>query len=200
MVLASVALVAAGAGVGVGVGVASGDPQQGAAVDRARIDVDEPLEPGQRYELPELGVRNPGTAQTHYQMAAQPTDQAEHAGEAGWFAFSPDRFSLGPDDRQPVGVALHLPEDAEPGRYEVLLAAQVTPEGEGARVGGAAASRLTFDVVEPEPAATDPAPERGGAGPADGAGRWLPLTFLGALGIAGLLWLSHRYELRVQRR
>lgn len=185
-------VVAAGVVLG---GVAGAEEQQGAALDRARIDVDEPLEPGGRYELPELGVRNPGTAPTAYQMAAQPTDRAEHTAKPDWFVFSPDQFALDPDDDQGVGVALELPDDAEPGGYEVLLAAQVTPDGQGARVGGAAASQLSFEIGQ--------ASQADGQGPAElgeGPGRWLALALLAALVVAGLVWLARRYELRIQRR
>jgi hypothetical protein len=172
--------------------------QQGVAIDLGRIDVDEQLIPGERYQLPTIGVRNPGTAATDYRMTVQPITGADTP-DADWFSFSPARFSLEPDARQPVEIVLQLPADAPGGDYAVLVSAQVVSEGDGARVGAAAAARLTFSVPATPPpvsAPPPPAPDDPGAFP------WL-LVILAMLVILLLAWLiraMRRYDIRIERR
>jgi hypothetical protein len=171
--------------------------QQGVAIDVGRIDVDEQLAAGERYQLPTIGVRNPGTAPTDYRMAVQPITGADTPDEA-WFSFSPASFSLDPDARQPVEIVLELPADAPGGDYGALISAQVVAEGEGARVGAAAAARLTFSVpATPQPVSAPP------AAPDDPSGfPWL-LLLLALLLLLLLAWLIRtvrRYDIRIVRR
>jgi uncharacterized membrane protein len=121
--------------------------QQGAAVDVGRIEFNEPLQAGEAHTLPTIGVRNPGTDTSVYVLSMQPleTDQATPDGD--WFRFSPAQLELAPGQRDQVQVQLTIPPDARPGGYEALLAAELVVGGEGARVGAAAASHLTFAVA-----------------------------------------------------
>jgi hypothetical protein len=166
--------------------------QQGVAIDLGRIDVDDELDPGSSYQLPTVRVRNPGTIASGYRMAIQPIADTL-APDEGWFVFTPASFELDPEARQPVEVTLRLPADAEAGTYEALVSAQVAPAGEGARVGAAAATRLTFQVAatppprEPPPVALGPA-----------AGWLLGLLVLLALWL--LVRLARRYNVRIERR
>jgi hypothetical protein len=166
--------------------------QQGVAIDLGRIDVDEDLVPGTGYQLPTVRVRNPGTITSGYRMAIQPIADTL-APDEGWFVFSPASFELDPEERQPVEVTLQLPADAETGTYEALVSAQVAPAGDGARVGAAAATRLTFQVAATPPA-DDPPPAPLGSG----SGWLLGLVLL--LGLWLLVRLARRYNVRIERR
>ena len=161
---------------------------QGAAVDLGRIEVAEPLRAGQRYVLPTLRVRNPGTVPTEYHMTARAVAGSSPELTAGWVTFSPATFSLSPEERQPVEVVLHLADDAASGDYDALLAAQAVAAGDGNRVAAAAASRLTFTVKT--------------STPADGTPTWIWLALAAAALVAGqALWrLRSRYQVRLVRR
>ncbi len=120
----------------------------GVSVDLGRIDVTERLVPGQAYNLPTIGVRNPGTERTTYAMAANPVQDPDLAAPGGdWFTFEPGSVTLEPGETVRVRVRLVLPTDAEPGNYIALVGAQIATQGGGARVGAAAAARTTFTIA-----------------------------------------------------
>jgi hypothetical protein len=162
--------------------------QQGAAIDVGRIDVGEHLAPGERYQLPTIRVRNPGTITTEYRMAVQAIAGSAAPDEA-WFSFTPAAFRLEPDERQPVEIVLELPVGAPGGDYAVLVMAQVVSDGDGARVGAAAAARLTFNVPFTPQEETNAWP-------------WLQvlLVVLVALLILTSIQVARRYDIRVERR
>lgn len=119
----------------------------GVSVDIGRIEITEVLSPGGAYNLPTIGVRNPGTEPTAYVMVANPVeDPARLAPPGGWFDFEPASLTLEPGEIRPVGVRLILPTDARPGDYIALVGAQIATQGGGATVGAAAAARTTFTV------------------------------------------------------
>jgi hypothetical protein len=134
-VVAILLATAAGADKGVGVNVGA-------------LDVETPLEPGRGYYLPKIGVINTGDEVTSYTMAIGFVDgQADQRPEAGWFSFTPDRFTLLPGQSRDVDVGVKLPTTAAAGDYFVLVKAQTTSEEGGqARVGIAAATKLSFSV------------------------------------------------------
>src|SRR5918992_2461310 len=68
------------------------------------------------------------------------------APDDGWFTFMPSAFELEPGASVPVTISMRLPTDAEPGRYEGIVRAELVAEGEGALVAAAAGARLTFEV------------------------------------------------------
>ena len=161
--------------------------------------VDEELVAGERYQLPTLRVRNPGTIATDYRMIVQPI-AGSGAPDPDWVSFSPVTFSLDPYERQPVEVTLDLPAVVTGGDYEVLISAQIVADGEGARVGAAAASRLAFTVAQAEVAeASGPMPQPGDPDAGRVSLLWLlPLLLL-------LLWYAlsrfrPRYSFRFERR
>ena len=120
----------------------------GVSVDLGRVDITQQLSPGAAYNLPALGVRNPGTERTRYVMVASPVagDDAIIANPA-WFTFDPPSVTLDPGETQRVRVRLVLPTDAPAGDFTVLVGAQIAPQGAGASVGAAAAARTTFTVL-----------------------------------------------------
>ena len=119
----------------------------GVSVDLGRIDITQELVPGGAYNLPTIGVRNPGTERTSYVMVANPVlDPQRVAPPAPWFTFEPKSVTLDPGETQRVSVRLVLPTDAPPGDYIALIGAQIASEGVGAKVGAAAAARTTFTI------------------------------------------------------
>lgn len=120
---------------------------RGVAVDLGVLEVAQPLYPGETYRLPTLGVRNPGDEPASYAMGVGQTGAAGLIPpDAGWFTFTPSAFELEPGASVPVTISMHLPTDAEPGRYEGIVRAELAAEGEGALVAAAAGARLTFEV------------------------------------------------------
>ena len=118
---------------------------RGVALDLGRIDVRQSLSRGGVYRLPVVGVRNPGTERTRYQVVVRPLE-GEKAPPTDWFDFSPQQFPLDPHESMPVSVKVSIPTDATPAEYRVLLAAEIVTNGRGTRIGAAAAARLRFRV------------------------------------------------------
>jgi hypothetical protein len=172
----------------------------GVAIDLGRIDVEQRLSKGGSYQLPVIGVRNPGSEAAAYQMGVSSIQgQPERPPPAGWFRFSPDRFTLEPGATQPVQITLDIPAGAEPDDYAALLQAQIAPSGEGAQIGAAAASQLTFTV---EPSTLLEAWLLRGRRQIEDWRPWsyiLPLAATVTI-VAG--WLRHRYRfgVRLERR
>ena len=172
----------------------------GVALDVGRIRVDQRLSKGGTYHLPVVGVRNPGTEATAYEMGVSHLQgQPERRAPEGWFSFSPSRFTLDPGATQPVRVMLDIPTDADPDDYAALLQARVAPSGEGAQVGAAAASPLTFTV---KPSTVLEAWLLRGRRT---VGDWSPWSYILPSLLAGVIavrWLGHRYRVgvRLERR
>lgn len=172
----------------------------GVSVDIGRIEITQALSPGGAYNLPTIGVRNPGTEPTAYVMVANPVeDPALLAPPAGWFEFEPASLTLGPGESRPVGVRIILPTDSRPGDYIALVGAQIATQGGGATVGAAAAARTTF-TVQP-------------ASPVQAVAVWLERVFtdllpwsaiVPAVAVGGFgLWLVRRrftFGFRIERR
>jgi hypothetical protein len=171
---------------------------RGVAIDLGEVAVTDQLVPGAGYQLPVLGISNPGNERASYRMTVSyVTDQNAFEPPESWFRFDPAEFTLAPGETKAVRARLSLPIGADAGNYEALLGAQVVTEGEGGQVGAAAASRLSFTV---EPASTLEAV-------------WLkvkrfftenvPWTYLVPAALLALLvgWhLRRRYQLTVARR
>lgn len=128
-----------------GVGGAAAD--RGVALDLGKLEIAQTLTPGGGYRLPPVGVRNPGDEVTSYKLLVTSAQgQNGTPVPAEWFAFEPREVTLRPGETKKVQARLSLPNGADPGDYEGLLAAQIVTEGEGAQVGAAAAARVTFSV------------------------------------------------------
>ena len=130
-----------------GSAVATALADQGVAVDLGRIVVDEKLSKGGTYELPVMGVTNPGSESTRYRMGVSYFEgQTEEKVPENWFTFSPAEFELEPGKTQPIRTSLRIPSGAQPADYMALLQASITATSEGTRIGAAAGPRLTFTV------------------------------------------------------
>lgn len=123
----------------------------GVAVSYGRLDLPLALEPGQRVELRPLGVSNPGSQTTTYQMGFGAIHgQKERSPSASWFSFAPREVTLAPRETRYVRIFMRPAPTAAQGRYQGLLKAQIVQrEHRGATVGGAAAARLTFRIGAP---------------------------------------------------
>lgn len=165
--------------------------QQGVAVDVGRIELDETLQLGGTYTLPTIGVRNPGGEVTDYRIAVSDLETDLRPVPEEWVSFSPAALTLEPDERQRFEPGLTIPSDAAPGSYETLLAAAVAGEGEGARVGAAAATRLVFEVADEPVGSSDVGGVRGGG--------WLLALMIASLLVAMARPLR-RIRIRVEPR
>jgi hypothetical protein len=176
-------------------GIAAAD---GVKLDLGRIDIDEELERGESYRLPDLGVSNPGSDRSSYELFVAPIAGGSVAPvPESWLRFEPASFDLGPGETQAVSVTLTIPPSGESGEYWTLLGARtsggVADSGLGAGVGAAAAAELTFEVAASSAVAA-----------------WTTRTsrffrdywpfVVGLTGIVVLLLLGRRYRFRVERR
>ncbi len=120
---------------------------KGVSVDLGKIEVSDRLSRGGSYNLPTMGVRNPGSEPANYVMTVSYLEnQPERRPPESWFEFSPREFRLEPGETQPVAISLTIPTSARPAGYASVLAAQIVAEGEGAQVGAAAGAGLEFTV------------------------------------------------------
>jgi hypothetical protein len=162
--------------------------RRGVAVDPGSIEVVRPLHQGERYELPALGVRNPGTVVADYAFAVEATGSDRLTPPARWFELGPTALRLEPGVRGATRPRIGLPEAAEPGEYDALLVARLVPSGEGAGVGAAAAARLSFTVQAAQEAGPGSRP----------TALWSVVALLAVLG--SLVVLAGRVTVRVERR
>lgn len=136
----------------VAIGVAGAVPVMattGVSIDVSRISVTQELAPGDKYELPTFGARNPGTDPTSYTIVVSYIDEQEaHQPPTSWFTFSPASFTLDGGQSRAVSTSLELPPDAEAGHYTALIGPQIASEGSGPQIGAGAAARLSFTVAE----------------------------------------------------
>lgn len=136
----------------VAIGVAGATPAMattGVSIDVSRINVTEELAPGDEYELPTFGARNPGTDPTSYTIVVSYIDEQQtHQPPASWFTFSPASFTLDGGQSRAVSTSLEVPPDAEAGHYTALVGPQIASEGSGPQIGAGAAARLSFTVAE----------------------------------------------------
>src|SRR5688572_24849705 len=85
------------------------EPGIGVALDTGRVDVTQRLSKGGTYQLPVVGVRNPGSESATYTMGTSFFEgQAGRRVPEGWFSFSPARFTIEPGATQPVRVTLDI--------------------------------------------------------------------------------------------
>lgn len=122
----------------VGVGVATG-----------KIIVEEELNPGEIYILPNFAVMNTGSEVTTYAATIEyKQDIQEMSPPKEWFSMNPDTFVLDPENIQNVEVRLNLPVKAKPGNYFAFVEAHPVKSEEtpGASINVAAASKLYFTV------------------------------------------------------
>jgi len=179
-------------------GLGSAGADRGVAIDLGSIAIERNLAKGGSYNLPTIGVSNPGDEVTNYRIVISYfRDQTEDRPAPGWFEFSPDEFELAPGETQPVNIELRIPPGAKPGDYAALLQARIVQSGEGVELGAAAGTKLSFTVK-----------------PSSFLEAWLlwlgnvlddywPFIVLAVGGLASAAiysWARSRFTLRVERR
>jgi hypothetical protein len=126
---------------------ASASASRGVAIDLGRVQIEQRLTPGGSYRLPVMGVRNPGTETTSYELMASPLAvDGRKAPPEAWFHFAPATLTLEPQETEVVEVRIDVPTGADAGNYVALVGPKIMTRGGGAQVGAAAASRVTFSV------------------------------------------------------
>lgn len=191
----AIALVAAGALASTATGSALA--AKGVAIDLGRVTINEPLRPGERFELPRFRVMNPGDEAADYVMGLGAlADTGRAAADPGWLTFSPATFRLEPGSSQVVTAALVVAAGAEPGAYSGLIRAQLAAEGSGSLVGGAAAAHLDFEVVDGAGIIAEGSIDEG----IDGAGV-IPIgALLAVAGLVAIVVIGRRYRITIGRR
>jgi len=123
----------------------------GVGVGTGKIVVEDELKPGSVYRLPSISVINTGDEAGEYSIGiAYHQDQPEFEPPKSWFRFSPEVFSLEPQQLQVVDVTLDVPVNAIPGDYFAYIEAfPLSNSGEGSvtTIGIAAASKLYFEIT-----------------------------------------------------
>jgi len=122
----------------VGVGVATG-----------KIIVEEDLNPGETYLLPNFSVINTGDERSNYSASIEYKQGIQEVNPAKeWFSMEPNEFTLDPSDVQNVKVKLNIPIKAKPGNYFAFVEAHPVANSEtsGASINVAAASKLYFTI------------------------------------------------------
>lgn len=122
----------------------------GVGVGTGKIQLNEPLLPGQLNSLGSIVVINTGDVGSNYAMGVQfNQNQSEKRPLEEWFVFEPNIFYLEPGETRRVDINLNIPLKVEPGQYFAYLEASPTETAEGAggtAVGIAAASKLYFSI------------------------------------------------------
>jgi hypothetical protein len=177
---------------------ASVHADKGVALDVGTVVVQKDLSRGGKYNLPPIGVRNPGDEVTSYRMTVDYVqDQEARRPPADWFRFEPSEFTLHPGEQTRVRIALHVHSGANADDFEALVVASIFNEQEGTSVGGAAAARLAFTVKSSN--FFDPWFLRIG----DWFGDYAPWSYLtpGLIALLVFLWLMRRrFSFRIERR
>jgi hypothetical protein len=119
----------------------------GVGVTLGRVEIDDGLKPGGRYQLPELGVINTGDESGEYEVEVTYLEgQPQLRPPSRWFEFQPQRFSLEPGETQNVQISIVLPTGADPGDYFAYLEAHMVATGQGVAIGAGAATKLSFNI------------------------------------------------------
>jgi hypothetical protein len=131
-------------------GISIAFAQTGVGVGLGKVQVSQPLGPGEIHRLPDLPVVNTGEGEGIYKVRAVaanvPIVVGNEAVEA-WFRFSPSSFNLSPNQTRLVDVSISLPLDAPSGDYLVFLEASSCSNSEGqVKISPAAATKLHFSV------------------------------------------------------
>jgi hypothetical protein len=176
------------------------DPGIGVAMDVGKIEVTQRLAKGGTYQLPIIGIRNPGSEPSVYEMGVGHIQgQKARPPSEDWFSFSPREFRLEPGAVQAVRIQLDIPVDADPDGYAALIHAQVAPAGGGGQVGAAAAAPVTFTI---KPSTLLEAMLLRSRRTVDDWSPWSYLLPALAVLVIGGRWVGRRFRLnfRVERR
>jgi hypothetical protein len=123
--------------------------EPGVAITPAKIDVDDELQPGRRYELPRVSVINNGTTAQEYEVLISYENVAGlEKPPAQWVKLQPHRFMLAPGQAQLVEVEVAVPVQARQGEYYAFIEASTVVSGAGQSISAGVATTLRFTVAD----------------------------------------------------
>ena len=96
--------------------------QAGITLAPASITVDEPLQPGHTYRLPQMSITNGGESALHLELSYTTT------APGAVIHFLPQRFIALPGNSRQVSLLLQLPLTLPTGNYKALIQAQSKTE------------------------------------------------------------------------
>jgi hypothetical protein len=124
----------------------------GVGTDMRSIEVTQPLLAGGTYQIHPFTIINTGSQNSGFGILVSATSKPGLRVPASWLSFKPSAFYLSPKQGIDVAPTLHVPVDATPGTYQVLmlgvpkLPSDLTP---GGHVNVGVGPRLAFTVVQP---------------------------------------------------
>ncbi|OGY96889.1 MAG: hypothetical protein A2543_00860 [Candidatus Komeilibacteria bacterium RIFOXYD2_FULL_37_8] len=121
----------------------------GVGVGTGKIIIEEGLNPGQSYLLPNFSVSNTGDEVANYASGIEYKQGIKELNpDKEWFSIEPRVFRLEPGDMQNVEVRLNIPIKVTPGDYFAFVEAHpvVDTKTPGANINVAAASKLYFTI------------------------------------------------------
>jgi len=119
----------------------------GVGINLGKIKVNKPLYAGGIYKLANMSVINTGTESGKYKLSISYLEGQKKLKPAEeWFKFTPEKFFLKPGQAKQVEIEMHLPINADAGRYFAFVEGRPTANKKGMSVGIAAAAKLTFTV------------------------------------------------------
>jgi hypothetical protein len=121
----------------------------GVAITPAKIEVEDRLQPGRRYELPDVSVINNGTEPQEYEVLISYEEvDGKLKPPPQWVRLQPSRFTLSPGQAQLVQVDVSVPIGAGKGDYYAFIEASTIVTGGGQSISAGVATTLTFTVAE----------------------------------------------------
>lgn len=121
----------------------------GVGVGTGKITIEEPLNPGATYLLPNFAVINTGDEVSNYSASIEYKQGIPELNPGKeWFSIEPNEFSLEPNNAQNVKVKINVPIKVVPGNYFAFIEAHPVKDAEtpGASINVAAASKLYFTI------------------------------------------------------
>lgn len=177
-----------------------GHAERGVGVNLGRIKIEDRLSPGGAYVLPVLGVINTGDEAGEYEVVVTHLEgQRQFPAAPDWFTLQPQRFFLDPGKVQNVSIRLTIPTGADPGDYFGYIEAHILGSQEGATIGAAAATELSFTVKPSSWLAAQRARVKRYVDDSEPWSYLIPAAFLAVL-LVLLVRRSFRIRLRVERR
>jgi hypothetical protein len=133
-------------------GVATAFASVGVGTDMRSIEVTQPLLAGGTYQIHPFTIINTGSQDSGFGILVSATSKPGLKVPPSWLSFKPSTFYLSPKQGIDVAPTLHVPADATPGTYQVLmlgvpkLPGDLTP---GGHVNVGVGPRLVFTVIQP---------------------------------------------------
>ncbi|MFA5308795.1 MAG: hypothetical protein WC370_04825 [Dehalococcoidales bacterium] len=128
---------------------ARGGTEMGVGIVPGIVRVDEPLESGKIYRLPNIIVLNPGKVDGYFIAEISETNAAKYK-SGDYLRINPQEpFLLKPSGEQSIQLTLELPPDTEPGTYLAYISAHRVTGVQGAFFDLDATTKVYYTVAAP---------------------------------------------------